>query len=878
MTALTSSVLAGGRFIDPANVKVDVPNAPADYKKLFALYQGLNALEGIATQYTAKGTSSFTQSQISTRFAAGMQEVGAYIDQTKFSAFQLAQGTASSSATTTAGVKKETDTYTTAPLASGDVNTPVDAFQGPTAFDLTLTKPSGTTITVNFDLAEMGATPRTMGNVVNYLNDKLTAAGSFSRFANVRIPGTARTTTANGQTVSLGTNPDSFALKFNGVSTETAAFSAATTAPAVYIGTAQGTTTTTTTTVPGKTTTTNGKTTTTAPTTTTTTTSDVTQSLLKFEADGNATATDAGDGKVFANALGTAIQNARASATGPDGSVYIVADVNGTVDGQPIKGSGDVALQKYDSAGNLVYTRTLGAVSSASGYALAVSADGTRVAIGGSVTGALDSGDAGSDPTTADSFVAVYDSEGQDVFSQRRGAAGDDHVTSLSFGADNSLYVQGVTGAAINGQTEIGGQDGYIQGFKPTASGAPQTYASQFTVQYGTALTDKPAGVVVSGSSLYVAGVEAGDAVVREYALQPAGAPTLTATRDLGYLNGGSVAGVAVNQDGSVVVAGTTKSGSLSAGTVTNAYGGAESAFVASLSSTLAPRAGETLTYVNNGAADMTASAMTVSGGKVYITGQQAVTQPGQTSAFDGYAMAIDPTSGATTWSQSFRGTDRTVAPTTIAVDAGGASVLDRLGLPRGTIDYTGSQQITAVTSARAGDQFTIKVIGGAAQTVTLDAAETLQTLAAKISKASNYSATVSVVTVNGASQLKIVPTNTRGAVEISAGKTGRDALKSLGLKEGLVTTAPDPTPKDDVLANYSLSLPTGLSITDAASAKNAQAVLQNALSTVRSIYANMTSPPATPASSASGGKVPAYLTAQISNYQQALARLTGGG
>jgi hypothetical protein len=871
-TALVTSALAGGRFINPADIKVDVPNASADYNKLFSLYQGLNALEGIATKYTASNTSSATLAQLSTRFAAGMAEVGSYIDQTKFSDFQLAQGSVSSSATTTTGVKKETDTYTTRTLASGDINTPVPAFQGPTVFGLTYTKASGSQVTVNFDLSEMGATPRSLGNVVNYLNGKLTAAGSFSQFATVRTAGTPKTITAGGKTTTTGTNPDTFALKFNGVSTETPAFSAPTTAPAVYIGESMGKTTTTTT--PGKVTTaSNGVTTIGAPTTTTT--SDVTQNLLKFETDGSAIASDASDGKVFSNTLSAEVQAARASAIGPDGSVYVLTDVNATTDGQPIKGATDVALKKFDSAGNLVYSRTLGAASNASGYALAVSADGSRVAVGGSVTGALDSGATGKDPTTADSFVSIYDTQGQELFDQRAVATGDDHVTALSFGADGTLYAQGVASSSVNSQTALGGQDAYVQAFAPTATGSAQAYASKFTTQYGTAQTDKPAGVAVSGSSLYVAGVEAGRAVVRQYTLQAVGAPTLTNTLDLGNLNGGTIAGLAVNQDGSLSVAGTTKA-ALTANSSTNSYAGVgSSAFVARVPANLSTGVGETLTYVN-GTSDVTDSAMTVSGGKVYITGQQAVTPPaGQTTAFDGYAMAIDPATGASSWSQTFRGADRIAAPTSIAVDAGGASVLDRLGLPTGTIDYTGSQQITAVTSARTGDQFIVKANGGAAQTVTIDAGETLKTLADKVSKASGYNATVTVVTVNGRDQLKIVPVSKRTTVEIEAGKSGRDALKSLGLNEGMVTTATDPTPKDGILASYSLKIPTTLAITDAASAKNAQTVLQNALSTVRSIYANMTTPPDKASSSASSGKVPAYLTAQIANYQQALARLT---
>src|SRR5262249_37588017 len=85
---------------------------------------------------------------------------------------------------------------------------------------------------------------------------------------------------------------------------------------------------------------------------------------------------------------GMKVATARDVATGGDGSVYVLADLGGDADGAPIKGSRDVALLKYDSAGKLAYSRILGASDSASGFALAVSGDG-KVAVAGSVSGAL---------------------------------------------------------------------------------------------------------------------------------------------------------------------------------------------------------------------------------------------------------------------------------------------------------------------------------------------------------------------------------------------------------------------------------------------------------------------------------------------------------
>lgn len=831
---LVRSVLAGRKFIDPNAAKLDVPGASDDYKRLFGLYQGLNALQGVADQMGAKGITETRKAELRTRFNAGMAELGAYLDKTSFDAFQLSQGTVDT-AQTAAGIKRPTSTYTTGVLHSGSPTAPVAAFQGAAAFSVTITRPIGPPTNVDFDLAEMGATPRTMANVVGYLNTKLAAAGAATRFTVIRTPGTAKTATA-------AATPDTYALQLKGSGSETATFSAAASAPAVYLGGSVGA-------------------------------GAGVRQVLKYQTDPAGGATDAADGKVFAKTLGPEVQAVRASQVAADGSLYVLADINGKIGDQAIKGTSDVALLKYDSAGTLLYSRTLGAAKEASGYALAVSADGSRVGVAGSVKGALDSGDAGADPALTDSFVAVFDALGQEVFSQRKGAAADDRVNAISFAADGSFYVSGVTSSSLPGAAAVGGQDAFVRGYKPAALPTAEAYANTFTVQYGTAGNDVGSSVAISGSTMIVAGVESGHAVVRRYDLQPSGAPTLSAVRDLGALGGGGVAGVAIDADGSVIVAGSTRNGGLSAGQVTTAYTSGQSAFVARLSSDLGAGADERLTYYN-GTGDRSVSAVTLSNGVAYVAGQMAVTPfSGQGKAFDGYAAAIDPLTGAVSWSKTIRGADQQSAPTTIAVDASGASTLDRLGLPTGAIDYGASQQLVANSAVRAGDQFFIRAGSGSPKAVTIEATDTLKTLAAKISKAAGFAVNVTVTADKaGYDKLKIAPSAARNSIELEAGKPGRDALAALGLSAGLITTRPDENTKDSVKASYGLKLSGTISIDSDVALKQAQGQIVGAMSAIRGIYRDMT---ATPASRAIG-PAPAYLTKQLASYQDALRRLGG--
>jgi hypothetical protein len=884
-SSLVQSVLNGQSIINPNAAKLSVPAGTpnyTNYKNLFGLYQGLTALQDLATQANASGVSSFQLNQLQTAFNSGMKQVQSYLNGSPFVGFNVAEGVVGANAQSTAGVPTETDTYKTGVLWSGDANTAVPAFAGNVQFSLSIsqtplklnaniTQTPGAPTVVNFNLNDMGSTPRTISNVVSYLNTQLQAAGVFTRFADVRTPGVATTYQVNGQTKTNPPGPDQYSLQIVGNAVETLSFSAPTTAPAVYITQTAGAVPT----VPGSTTTTPGN------TTAGNTTSDVTQQLLKLTTD-----PAAANARAFTDTLATTMPNAIATAAGADGSIYVLANTTGaTQAGQvdsahAISGTQDVALMKYDSAGNLIFTQTLGSTASASGLGLAVSADGSQVAVVGQATGLLDDqGAAPPDATDPTGFVSVYNSSGGQLWTQAVNAWTGGQVNSVAFGADNSVYVAGSN--AISSVVS----DGFISGF---SSKGVQTFNTYLGATNTTSVND----ITVSGSSLITAGVQNGDAVVQSYALQPSGAPVLSATRDLGPLNGGNVTGVAVNADGSVIVAGSTQNGALSAGTIGSAYSGGEEAFVASLASNLAPSSADTLAYFT-GASDTTATAMTVANGQVYITGKIAATPTpgsGDLTAFDGYAAQIDPTTGAVTWSNTFTGTDHQAAPDSIAVDATGASSLDALGLPTGTIAFIPSQNIMANSSLQVGESFLVKSnFNALPQKVTIAANDTLLTLAQKITQASGYGASVQVVTgTGGVQQLKITPSSAASQITLEAGPPGQNALPALGLSEGLVTTNATAKAKSastaggaiattSLKANYALGLESSLNLSSPGGISNALAQLGGAITTVKQIYTDMTTKPSTQTAGYQGA-VPAYLTAEIANYQAALARLTSSG
>ena len=877
-SAAVTAALAGHKLIDEKAAKLDLANASADYKKLFALYQGLGTLGDVAARMKEQGVTSGEKSRLQQVFQNGMAEVQSYLSSADFDKLRLALGKVDSVQKSSLSVPNSPTKYVTAPLTNSTEES-VPAFEGDVQFNIQV-KRVNDTFDVPIDLSAMPESTRSLPNVINFINSQLSAAGVETRFGMERIPGQPKQIKAGAQTITLPADPDQFAMKVTIGTSETVSFSAPATAGAVYMAQQVGKAD--------------------PDADPKTADSTIQQQLAKFQTDTDAlsappqTAGQANwvDGRVFSEGLDASIKAVRAQAVGPDGSVYMLADVTGTVNGQSIKGDQDVALLKYDAAGKLIYTRTLGAADTASGLGLAVSADG-KVAIAGSVggtlagatEGALNSGTTGAYAGQADSFVTVFDADGQELWTQRRGARQDDQVNQVAFGADGTVYVAGQAKSAMPGGAAAQGDwDGYIEAFGTDAAGKVSTL---FTQSFGGSGAEKPKGLVVDGSALVVASVESGHAVLRRFDIS-GGAPTETATRDLGDLEGGDLTGLAMGADGRLAIVGTTANPTLAVGGVTRAASGGTDAFVARIDAGLGAGAGEHLAYYG-GSGDDRATAMAMADGQVWIAGTSSGDLPDQApvGSQDGFLARLDADSGAIDWSRRFTGASQTAAPSAIAVAPQGASVLDRLGLPTGELSLDGSTQITAVSSARAGDQFTIAVNGMPAKTVTIDADETLDTLALKIRRASGFAAKVTVASdLDGGKQLKIEPANSSALVTIGAGKGDLDALSELGIVEGVVRAvqtnkAGRTSPADGKPTLYGLGLESDLNLSDADQVSHAQAVLSAAQDVIRQAYKDLVAA-ATPksaqnAAAAASGKVPAYLSNQISNYQAALDRLTGG-
>ena len=926
---LVTKVLSGQRFINSNAVTSNVAGASPDYTKLFTLYQGLSALEGLASKAQDSKISALTLAAVQRRFAAGMAEVGAYLSDTTYDHLSLTEGTLTSELKGTVGTARTDTVYTAPAIHSGSATTAVKAFEGDVKFTMSVKRiGTATPFTVDIDLSEMGTQTRSMSNVVSFINDKLKEQGLQTRFAVNRTPAVPTTTTVNGKTVTLSAGQDTFGLQIKGVTTEALTMSAPAVQDSVYVVQTTGDPTITTTKKDA-----DG---------TKTETNSVSSQILKFQTEGASTGeaiskvgakywvegesgqTVLPDSVADVKNNGTSddtIANALQAVAGPDGSLYVLANINDTTDDQTIKGTQDVALIKYDSAGKIVFTRTLGASDTASGLALAVSADG-RVAVTGSVTGALNVATTktttygsgantvtststtttslnGADNSTTDSFVTVYDANGVEQWTQRRGATGADEATSVTFGDDGSVYVGGRTQGLMQGATGTaqGGWDGYIMGFA-----ADGTY--KFTVQTGTAQSDTVSQVMTDGNTLYVAGVENGNAVLKTFDLGSTSTTdakgvtttkytaTLSASRNLGGLGGGTISGMSI-YDGKVYLGGSSGSGGLlsTTGTTTAAYSGSYDAFALSVDKDLSVTTSDRVAFYGGAGTEKDAKVQ-FANGKAWISGQTTGEIDGTTkiNGKDGYLARLDIDSGTVEYQTRYTGVNGTVTPAAIAVSSDSGSVLDRLGLPLGKIETTDSKLIISGTSVRTGDQFyLVDPKTGVKKTITIEANDTLESLAKKITRASGYKLTAEVTKVTGKQidRLDIKPANKTSQMEIVSGPAGKDALVGLGLASGMITNDADKT-IDASSSNYltvkkamGLEFDTSLNLNSDANIAKALAALQATLKNVQKAYTYLRygdpQESTTKKSGKTGGTVPQYMTDQIANYQAALNRLTGG-
>ncbi len=853
-----AKVLSTTNFLDTSKVPLSAgatidAKTEQDNQKLFALYSAVNTLAYIA-KMAQKGTATSGQlAGLNDRFQAGLAQVQKYLGSTGFNNFNLQSAKPSDTAVSTAGIAFGSFTYATRQLTTNaNVNNALPGLSASDSFTIAIKK-GGVTTNVDINLSQVPGT-LTLGNIVSYVNQQLSDAGFATRFQKTEKGGTS--TSDATKTYGLQITP-------GGV--EQVSLSAASSTPSLYMVGNSGLATETKTT------------TNTVTSAVTTTAADQAGRLTKLSGlDGAPTGTFN-----INQQSTTGTTTAQATQVDASGNIYVIGTATGNFGSQLNQGTQDVYLTKYDSAGNVVFQNLLGSGGSASGYGLALDPSG-GVVVTGSSTADLTVGSVANG--NKDSFVARYDKNGNQTWIKQIQTLATNQSNSVSVDASGNIIIGGsVSGGVIGaGQVALGKGDAYLAKFDSKGKLLAES-------QFGTSGADSVAATAIGADgSLYVASTQNGHAILAKYTN---GDITTTPawTQDLGDLAaGGSIGGLTVSGN-KVYVSGATSNQNLTGGgaSIAAPASGGIDAFVFSATDNGASASANTVTYLGTSGTD-TGGAVTVGGdGTIYVTGSTTGTFAGAQRSIqnvnNAFATALN-SDGTVKWTRQLGGADGVSTGAGIAIDTQGSSVLDSLGLPRGTISLDKSVELTSQTTLRAGDSFQIAIQGTAARTatITIDQGETFDSLVTKINGQLGGIGKASVNYTGGGETLKL-QVNGGNTINLKAGPQEFDALARLGIPAGVLTApakgAAVTTTQTGVTPTFGLGLTGGvggpLNISTKTGADLARSNLLQVLSSLQSTYQTTNAPPAAAAAPGNNsGKASAYQTAQLGNYNLALALL----
>jgi hypothetical protein len=203
---------------------------------------------------------------------------------------------------------------------------------------------------------------------------------------------------------------------------------------------------------------------------------------------------------LFIRQIGTSADDrAFAMAVDGAGNVYVTGSTAGDLDGpgigsDPLVGETDFFLARFDSTGNLLFTRQLGTLAADEARGVAVDGRGGIFVTG--TTGQDLDGPLIGDPFVGggDFFLAKFDGNSVNLnllFTRQLGTQANDQAFAVAVDGAGNAYVTGATGGDLTGLSS-GGNDIFLAKFGPSGD-------LLFTRQRGTLTQDAAFGVAVAG-------------------------------------------------------------------------------------------------------------------------------------------------------------------------------------------------------------------------------------------------------------------------------------------------------------------------------------------------------------------------------------------
>ena len=859
-TALQAKLLQTTNFLDTSNVPLSPGSAKdarteQDNQKLFSIYNAINSLSQLAQMAQDPKATSGQLTGLDSRFQAGLAQIQSYIDATNFNNFNLQSATPSASVTSNAKVAIADNTYKTQRfLSASNIDSPVAGLSTSDSFTISIKK-GGTTTPVTIDLSQV-AGPLTLKNIVTHINSQLSQAGFATRFQINQQGGTA--TSNKGATYGLQISP-------GGV--ETVSLSA-TSKPALYMVGNSGN--------PNETSTAIGSGSTVQ---SRITAADQSGRLIKI---GNLDTTPTAIATTEQQAS-SGITTAQATVVDASGNIYVLGNATGDFGSQLGQGDQDVYLTKYDSAGNVAWQNLVGSAGTASGYSMALDPAG-GVVIAGASTANMTTTSIGTGNN--DSFVALYDNQGNQSWVKQIPTLAANQANAVSVDASGNIVIGGsVSGGVIGaGQVRQGGSsDAYLVTLNHKGKILSEN-------QFGTTGADQVSATAFGNDgSLYVASTQNGQAIIAKYAGGDITSAPLW-TQNLGALQaGGGVGGLTVSGN-QIYVSGTTSNANLTAGgaaSIAAASSGGMDAFVFNLTDNGSSATANRVSYVGTSAADKGGAVTVGPDGTVYLAGTTNGTFAGQTRSIanlnNAFVTAIK-SDGSVAWTQQYGGASGQSTGAAVAVDPNGASVLDALGLPSGTINVKQSVALASQTTLRAGDSFKMKIEGVAERsfTITIDAGETFGSLVTKINAQLGATGKAEIVYTGHAQSLKITAKDGQ-TIDLISGPKDMDGLSRLGITAGVISGGGSASASSGTTPTYGLGLTGGLAsitggtlnIATRTGANMARTQMLTVLSNIQKTYQTTNAPPADPAKPGNyTGTASSQSAAQLASYGTALSLL----
>ncbi|MDF1719077.1 MAG: hypothetical protein P1U65_00205 [Minwuia sp.] len=781
-------------------------------ENLFRLWKGLKKMQELANFALNDSRSERLMPQLDAQFSRYQSEVKDFLSDNTFDGVNMLHGPLSTKVETDARIPRSRSVYE-GRLQFSTTEDVVPGLDSQTKFDINIVKNDNTSVDIAIDLADMGATEKTVANIVSHVNEKLEAAEVTTRFR---------------------TNRDDdgrVGLKIERSILETVSLSPVDSDPAIYVSGTSGN-------------------------------DEFAKASLRKFTDIDTVPTQDFDVKQEAR---DGVSEAFASARGPNGEVYTLGTTTGDIGGQVVGGEQDVFLTRHDAAGNEVWRRLVGASGSAEGLGLAVAADGS-IAISGKTDAPLTES---SPDNGINSFVTLYDADGEAVWTRNTGPAAADSAFSVAFDdVSGDVIVVGATSGALSGQSHSGGQDAYVS----RLSASSGSLLDQ--IQFGDAGNEIATAVTVKDGVVYVAGQDDSQGFLKTFDIDDLTSGPVLDTAIGGAGETTRAAAIEVDDTGRIFIAGTTTDATFTGAGVDGrlTHSGSNDAFVARFDG--GTGAMDFGAYIGSAGSDQ-ANGLALSNGEIFVVGETRGDLQGNSlfGSQDGFLARLDA-NGAPQSVTTMSGINGHAALNGIVVDDSGDSVLTKLGLGHGDIGDLGSLTVTSNSAVRPGMSFSLAVGDGPTRQIEIEADDSIRWVAFQMNRVLGQDG-VAEVKKDGDFEYLRITARGDNEIKVGGGPDGFDALPGLGLREGSVFGK-------DVKEDKSF-FALGFGFIDFSNREKIEEARDHMGFTMQQVEkafdflrAEEKDPLAKRRQEAALAQPSAYLQRQIASYQEALFRLTG--